>query len=259
MVLLGGYDIEVKFGGVTALRDVTLEVLPGKIHAIVGPNGAGKTTLLNVFSDFIKPRKGKVLYQGRDITRIKPHVRAKIGIGRTFQKTSEVFKHMTVLEVVMTGALASIKDSVIDIFTSALWHGPYFRKEEEIREIAEEVIEFMELYEYRHRIVGSLPYGLQKKVDVARALAGKPKILLLDEPMSGLTREEREDMARYIIEINKVLGITVVLVEHDLSLVYDLADVVSVFSFGSKIAEGPPAEILKSEYVASAYMGKATI
>lgn len=252
-------SVSVNFGGVTALRDVDLKVAEKSIHAVIGPNGAGKTTLLNVISGFVKPRQGRVLYEGRDITKLSPHKRAKLGIGRTFQKTSEVFKHMTVLEAVMTGAIAAFNDNAfVDFFYALVWHGPYFRKEEVIREMAEEVIDFFELYEYRHRLVGSLPYGLQKKVDVARALAGRPKILLLDEPMAGLTREEREDMARYILEMNKVLGITIVLVEHDIALVYDLADVVSVFSFGVKVAEGKPAEVLKTEAVARAYMGTAS-
>jgi len=249
-------NVVVAFGGVTALNNVSIHVPKGAVIGVVGPNGAGKTTLLNVISGFVKPKSGKVVYEGRDISKLKPHQRAKLGIGRTFQKTSEVFKGMTVLEAVMTGAIAAFKDSVwSDFFASLIWHGPYLKKEVEIRKIAEEVIDFMELYEYRHRVVGSLPYGLQKKVDIARALAGRPKVLLLDEPLSGLTREEREDVARYIMEINKVFGATVVVVEHDLSLVRDLADSVVVMSYGVKIAEGPPEAVLKSELVVKAYMG----
>ncbi|MFN3804888.1 MAG: ABC transporter ATP-binding protein [Pyrobaculum sp.] len=258
MEILKTDDIEVRFGGVYALRDISIEVEAGKILGIIGPNGAGKTTLLNVISGFIKPRKGFVIYKGRDITKTRPHVRAKLGIGRTFQKTSEVFRHMTVLEAVMTGAIAAVEDRVfLDFLPAVLWHGPYFKKETRFREIAEEVIEFMELYEYRHKPVGTLPYGLQKKVDIARALAGRPSVLLLDEPMSGLTREEREDVARYIIELNKIMKMTIVLVEHDLSLVYDIADRVAVMTYGAKLAEGPPSEILKSELVTKAYIGAA--
>mgnify|MGYP001772524745 FL=1 len=254
--MLDVVGVSVSFGGVTALNNVSIHVPKGAVVGIVGPNGAGKTTLLNVISGFVKPKSGKVVYEGRDISKLKPHQRAKLGIGRTFQKTSEVFRGMTVLEAVMTGAIAAFKDSVwSDFFTSLMWHGPYLKKEVEIRKMAEEVIDFMELYEYRHKVVGSLPYGLQKKVDMARALAGRPKVLLLDEPLSGLTREEREDVARYIMEINKVFGVTVVVVEHDLSLVRDLADRVVVMSYGAKIAEGPPEAVLKSELVVKAYMG----
>ncbi len=257
MSILRAESILLRFGGVTALDNVSMEVNKGEIVGLVGPNGAGKTSLLNVFSGFYRPERGRVFFEGRDITSAKPFQRAKMGIGRTFQKTSEVFKHMTVLDNVMLGAIARIGEGPLDVIKSAVWWGPGVSKEEEVRGIAEEVIEFMELYEYRNRLVGSLPYGLQKKVDIARALAGSPKVLLLDEPMAGLTRDEREDVARYIMEMNRVLGISIVLVEHDLNLVMDLSERVVVLNYGRKIVEGAPETVMRHEEVVAAYMGTA--
>jgi len=247
--------VSLAFGGVWALRDVSIRLEEGEVLGVVGPNGAGKSSLLNVISGFYKPKAGRVVYMGRDITHLPPHKRAKLGIGRTFQKTSEVFRHMTVLENVMLGAIAVQKESFLDFWGSMVWV-KWARKEVEVLRWAEEVIDFFELYAYGHKPVGSLPYGLQKKVDVARAFAGKPKVLLMDEPMSGLTREEREDMARYIIEMNHVFKLPIILVEHDLGAVVDLAHRVVVMSYGAVVAEGRPEAVLRDPAVQEAYMGK---
>lgn len=251
-------EVTLQFGGVRALDNLSIFINAGEILGIVGPNGAGKTSLLNVISGFYKPQRGRVFYLGRDITRWSPHMRAKSGIGRTFQKTSEVFKHMTVLENIMLGAVAQLHESIIDFLGALVWV-KWSRREVEIMKWAEEVVDFFELYPYRHKPVGSLPYGLQKKVDVARAFAGRPKVLFLDEPMAGLTREEREDMARYIIEMNKVYGLTIGLVEHDLGAVVDLCDRAVVMNHGRLVAAGTPREVLRNPSVVEVYMGKMAV
>ncbi|MGC9130333.1 MAG: ABC transporter ATP-binding protein [Pyrobaculum sp.] len=248
-------NVSVQFGGVSALENVNFGIRKGEVVGLVGPNGAGKTSLLNVISGFYKPRSGRVYLEGRDITDVPPFKRAKMGIGRTFQKTSETFRHMTVLENIMVGAIASHRESLLDYLSAMLWL-KWVRREVEILKWAEEVIDFFELYAYRNRPVGSLPYGLQKKVDVARAFAGRPKVLLMDEPMAGLTREEREDMARYIIEMRHVYGVTICLVEHDLGAVADLTDRVVVMGAGRVVAEGRPQEVLRDPRVLELYMGK---
>jgi len=247
--------VSLAFGGVWALRDVSLVLGEGEVLGVVGPNGAGKSSLLNVISGFYKPKTGRVLYMGRDITHQPPHKRAKLGIGRTFQKTSEVFKHMTVLENIMLGAAATLREPLLDFWGAMMWI-KWAKKEVEILQWAEEVIDFFELYAYRNRPVGSLPYGLQKKVDVARAFAGRPKVLLMDEPMSGLTREEREDMARYIMEMNNVFKLPILLVEHDLGAVVDLSHRVLVMSYGTVVAEGKPDVVMRDTAVQEVYMGK---
>ncbi len=250
-------DVHLKFGGVWALRGVTLHIHQGELLSIIGPNGAGKTSLLNVISGFYRPIKGKVIFKGQDITSLSPYRRAELGIGRTFQKV-ELYRDMTVLDNVISGFIPRIKylKKPFAMVKASLWLREIREEEVKARYVAERILDYLDIGQCRYRIVRTLPYGIQKKVELARALAMDPEIILLDEPMGGLNFEEKEDMARYILSINEELGKTVVLIEHDLAAVMDLSERVIVMDYGKVIAEGSPEEVANDPKVIAAYMGE---
>ncbi len=249
-------DVFLSFHGVTALAGVSLEVRQSEILAIIGPNGAGKTSLLNCINGRYRPQRGRILFynHGReyDLTRMRPHEIAKVGVARTFQNI-ELFRHMTVLENLMAGAHIHMKSGLL---ASMLYWGPAQREQVAMRDFVEDIIDFLEIADVRNKPVASLPYGIQKRVELGRALALRPAILLLDEPMAGMNQEEREDMARFILDVYEEYGITVVLIEHDMGVVMDISDRVVVLNFGQKIAEGTPDEIRNNPAVIQAYLGQ---
>jgi branched-chain amino acid transport system ATP-binding protein len=253
-IQLEAEDVHLRFGGVVALAGVSLCVYAGEIAAIIGPNGAGKTSLLNAFSGLYPVTAGRLLFEGRDITRLKPHRVARLGIARTFQNI-ELFKGMTVLDNLMLGRHTHLKANVL---ASGLYWGAAQREEVANREIVEDVIDFLEIESIRKRVVGTLPYGLQKRVELGRALAMQPRLLLLDEPMAGMNVEEKEDMARFILDINEERGVTIVLIEHDMGVVMDISDHITVLNFGRRIGYGTPDEVRRSPEVIQAYLGEDT-
>jgi len=244
-------EVSKHFGGVQALLHISLEVRKGEILSVIGPNGAGKTTLINCVNGVFHPEEGRILLAGADITRLPPSHIAALGIARTFQNIA-LFKGMTVLDNLMLGRHIHMKDGV---FRSILYWGPGQKQEVRHREVVEDIIDFLEIEAIRTRVVGSLPYGLQKRVELGRALALHPKVLLLDEPMGGMNIEEKEDMARFILDVNDEWKTTIVLIEHDMGVVMDISQRVVVLDLGTKIAEGTPDEVKKTPQVMKAYLG----
>jgi len=244
-------DITVRFGAVQALSDVSVDVYRGEIVAIIGPNGAGKTTLINVISGFYHPQKGRILFEGKDRTQLKPYDVAALGVARTFQNVA-LFKGMTVLDNIMTGRLLKMRGHFL---LDAIYWGPARRQELEHRAAVERVIDFLEIQAIRKTPAGRLPYGLQKRVELARALAAEPQLLLLDEPMAGMNVEEKEDMSRFILDVHDEFGTTIALIEHDMSVVMDISDRVVALDYGRKIADGPPDVVRKDQVVIDAYLG----
>jgi branched-chain amino acid transport system ATP-binding protein len=249
--LLRVEQVSVRFGALVALNRVSLEARRGEILAIIGPNGAGKTTLLNVVSGFYHPYEGRILFDERDRTRLRPPEVAALGIARTFQNVA-LFKGMTVLDNLMTGRLLKMRGSFI---LEALYWGPARRQELEHRAAVERIIDFLEIQAIRKTPAGRLPYGLQKRVELGRALAAEPELLLLDEPMAGMNVEEKEDMCRFILDVNGEFGTTIALIEHDMGVVMDISDRVVVLDYGRKIADGPPEEVRRDQAVLDAYLG----
>ncbi|MDY7038536.1 MAG: ABC transporter ATP-binding protein [Thermodesulfobacteriota bacterium] len=250
--LLDVRSISKDFGGIKALNDVSLHVVPGEILAIIGPNGAGKTTLLNCISRLYPPSKGEILFENTNLLSFPPHKIPSLGIARMFQNI-ELFKGMTVIDNVLTGRLHLIEYGILGSF---IFFGKAAREEVKNHRQVEKVIDFLEIQHIRRQVVGSIPYGLQKRVELARALAMEPKILLLDEPVAGMNMEETEDMARFILDINEELGITIILIDHDMGVVMDISDRIIVLNFGQKLAEGDPKEIYNNPEVIKAYLGK---
>ena len=265
--LLEVSDVILRFGGVSALTEVSFTVTQGHVHAVIGPNGAGKSSLLNCASGLYHPQDGSiVLHTGagadgvdradrgvttHELTRLPPHRIARLGVARSFQNI-ELFAHLTVLENLMLGRHIHMKHSVA---ASLLWFGPARRQEIAHRELVEEVVDLLQLQAFRHQAVGSLAYGIQKRVELGRALCIQPALLLLDEPMAGMNAEEKEDMARYILDVHELAGVTVILIEHDMNVVMDISDRVTVLDFGRLIADGTPDEVKRDQSVIEAYLG----
>ncbi len=260
--VLSVQDVSLRFGGVSALTDVSLTVTQGNIHAIIGPNGAGKSSLLNCISGLYHPQEGSIqLFTADDggaaktheLTKLPTHKIAQLGMARSFQNI-ELFSHLTVLENLMLGRHTHMKHG---LFSSMLWFGPARRQEISHRSLVEEVIDLLALQAQRHKPVGSLAYGIQKRVELGRALCLQPSVLLLDEPMAGMNSEEKEDMARYVIDVNELASVTVVLIEHDMNVVMDVSHQISVLDFGKLIADGTPDHVKADPAVIAAYLGEA--
>jgi branched-chain amino acid transport system ATP-binding protein len=244
--------ISLSFGKVQALRSVSTQVKKGQIFSIIGPNGAGKTCLLNCINRFYKPDEGRVFSDGQELTKLSSHQIAELGIARTFQGV-ELFKGLTVLDNIKLGAHVRLKTGVL---SALAYIGKAHKEEMRLRkEVEEKIIDLLEIEAIRKKVVGTLPYGMQKRVELGRALAMMPKLMLLDEPMAGMNLEETEDMARFILDVNEEWGTTIVLIEHDMGVVMDISDMVCVLNFGEKIAEGHPKEVRKNPEVISAYLG----
>ena len=252
-VLLDVRNVSLSFGGVKAISNISFNVLKGEIRAIIGPNGAGKTSMLNVINGFYTAQEGTILFRGKERRAMEAHEAVGQGIARTFQNVA-LFKGMSTLDNIMAGRSVKMKRG---LFWQMLRHGPALREEIEHREVVEEIIDFLEIEHIRHTAVGKLPYGLQKRVELGRALAMEPTLLLLDEPMAGMNLEEKEDMSRFIVEVNRHRGTTIALIEHDMGVVMDLSDRVVVLDYGKKIADGPPDAVKANKDVIDAYLGVA--
>ena len=250
-VILDVKNITLRFGGVTALTNISFNVKEHEIRSIIGPNGAGKSSMLNCINGVYTPQEGSITFRGKTFSQMSSRQVAEMGIARTFQNLA-LFKGMSVIDNIMTGRNLKIKSNLL---MQALRIGPAQREEEKHREFVEHIIDFLEIQAFRKTPVGQLPYGLQKRVDLGRALAMEPQVLLLDEPMAGMNVEEKQDMCRFILDINDEFGTTIVLIEHDMGVVMDISDRVVVLAYGKKIGDGAPEEVRANEDVISAYLG----
>jgi branched-chain amino acid transport system ATP-binding protein len=254
-VILDVKNISLRFGGVNALTDISFNVKEHEVRSIIGPNGAGKSSMLNCINGVYTPQEGSITFKGKSFSHMSSRKVAEMGIGRTFQNLA-LFKGMSVIDNIMTGRNLHIKSNLLmQAFRNPFGIGSAQKEEEKHREFVEHIIDFLEIQAFRKTAVGTLPYGLQKRVDLGRALAMEPQVLLLDEPMAGMNMEEKQDMSRFILDVNDEFGTTIVLIEHDMGVVMDISDRVVVLDYGKKIGDGTPEEVRNNEDVISAYLG----